>query len=95
MTGADHAAPFRSNLTSQKTALRALRRAGHADHVALVASLFEEIPVAFVTPGDIAVIATPEGDALGIVQGEVIYVQSLGGVGALPLLDAHRAFRVS
>ncbi len=94
MTGQDFAAEWAGRYSTTRGALRVLRKAGYADHVALVAERFEEIAVPFAAPGDLAVIATDDVPAIGIVQGEMIYVQAVNGVGAQPLLSAIRAFRV-
>lgn len=94
MTGLDIADDFRGRYRSATGGRRALRLAGYADHVALAAAHFAEIPVAMVVPGDIAVLPTDEGPALGIVQGEAVYVVARDGLAAWPLLTASRAFRV-
>ena len=94
MTGQDFAAEWAGRFTTTRGALRVLRRAGYADHIALVAAHFAEIPVSFAAPGDLAVIPTDGVPAVGIVQGEAIYVQSETGIGAMPLLSAVLAFRV-
>jgi len=94
MTGADLARGYRG-YRSMATGLRKLREAGHEDHIALAASLLEEVPVAMAHRGDIAVVEGDEGPALGVVQGEMIYVlRPSGGVGLVFLTDALRAFRV-
>lgn len=95
MTGQDFAAEWAGRYTTMRGALRALRKSGYADHIAVVAERFTEIPVSFAAPGDLAVIPTDDLPALGIVQGEVVYVQSINGIGAWPLLGATRAFRVA
>lgn len=92
MTGQDPAAGFRG-LTLQQ-GLLALRKAGFADHVALTAALLEEVPVAFGRAGDVAAIPTPEGPALGLVQGAAIYVLRPTGLGLVSLLSATRMFRM-
>lgn len=95
MTGEDPAARWRGKYKSLKGGLGAMRRAGVADHVAMAARVLAEIPPAMARPGDIAVI--PDGDlpALGVVQGEWIYVLAPGGGLALvELTRAARAFRV-
>lgn len=93
MTGEDFAADLRG-YGSIERGLVELRRRGFDDHVAYVASLFEEVPVAFAQPGDIAVVPVETGEALGLVQGEAIYVSGIDGRYLVPLLSATRAFRV-
>jgi hypothetical protein len=93
MTGENLAAGF-GRYRTVRGGLRVLRSAGFRDHVELVAARFEEIAPSFAQAGDIAVV---EGDwdlALGIVQGEWIYVMRTDGLGLVSLLDAKRAFRV-
>lgn len=94
MTGQDIAAGWRGRYRTLRGGRIVLRRAGYADHVALAAAHFPEIPVARANPGDIAAVPTPDGPALGIVQGEAIYLLAPDGLGASPLLSASRAFRV-
>jgi hypothetical protein len=94
MTGRDHARGFRGYRTLAGGARR-LQARGFEDHVALVAARLEEVPPAFAQAGDLAVIPTGEGPALGIVQGEQVYVMRPDGLGLVSRLDAARAFRVS
>ena len=94
MTGQDFAHGFLGYRTT-KGGLKKLMAKGYADHVALAASVLEEIPPAFAQVGDVAVVPGDDGtDALGIVQGEMIYVSAPAGRGLVPLTSATRAFRV-
>lgn len=94
MTGVDLARGFRGYRTLA-SGRRRLAERGFADHVALAAAHFEEVPPAFAHRGDVAVVEGDGGHALGIVQGEVVYVlQPVGGVGLVPITSALRAFRV-
>lgn len=94
MTGTDLAAGWRGIYRTLAGGLKAVKRAGHADHVALAAHHFAEITVAEAMPGDLAVVAGPEGPALGVVQGAQVYVATPTGLGLVPLLQAARVFRV-
>ena len=96
MTGVDHAKGWRGKYRSLAKGLKALEKAGHADHVALAASLYPEVPPIMAQEGDIAVVPAEgeTGSALGIVQGPMIYVMSLNGLALVPLTHATRAFRV-
>ena len=96
MTGIDPAADWRGKYKTVAGGLRLLKRAGFADHIAVAASKFEEIPIAFAAPGDLAVIPAEDGGlaAAGIVQGEGIYTLGQGGLAVMPLLSATTAFRV-
>ena len=75
-------------------ALRALKRLGHEDHIAYAASVLTEIDPLYAAFGDIAVVDSPDGPALGVVTGPYIEVRAPGGRGVVPLTDAVRAFRV-
>lgn len=94
MTGFDVVGPFRGRYTTMAGALRVLRKAGHADHVALFAAHLAEIHPAQARMGDIAVVPCDEGQALGPVVGAEIAVFAPGGLAFLPLVTATRAFRV-
>lgn len=95
MTGRDVAAEWRGRYRTLRGGQRVLRRAGHADHVALAASMLQELDNPFMAQaGDVAAVATPEGAALGIVQGAGIYVMGPRGFGVVPLTSIARAFRI-
>lgn len=96
ITGHNLGIAWRGKYPTVASGLRALRQAGFADHVALAAAMFEAIPPAFACAGDIAVLPG-ENDirVLGVVQGPNIYVQTVMGVGAVPLTDAIAAFKVA
>lgn len=94
MTGKDHAAAFRGRYSTVAGGLRVLRKAGHADNVEMVASLLPECHPIMAQPGDLAAIDTEDGPALGVVQGEAIYVLSPSGLSLAPITAARRAFRV-
>lgn len=94
MTGVDYAAAYRDRYTTTRGGMRILRRDGFSDHVALAAAHLAEKPVARALPGDLAVIDTPDGPALGVVQGEGIFVLSQSGMALVPLLAACKVFEV-
>ncbi len=92
----DLAADWRG-YTSLEAGFQRLAQAGFEDHVALVASLLEEVPPHLAEPGDIAVLALGRNlPSLGVVQGEAVYVLVEDGTGLHPVprrwID--RAFRV-
>lgn len=95
MTGRDLAAEWRGSYASTRAGLKALARAGYRDHVALAGAHFTAKPVALANPGDLAVVPTPEGDALGVVQGECVYVLGPAGLLLASLTAATQAFEVS
>lgn len=95
MTGYDGARGWRSKYKSLAGGVKALKKAGHDDHIALVASVLKEIPPAFAREGDGAVVPG-EGalDALGIVQGEGVYVLTPQRMAIVSRSQILRAFRV-
>jgi hypothetical protein len=96
MTGQDFAKRYRGRYNTLKGGFKALQKAGYADHITLAASVLEEIPVSFAGPGDLAVIDTPDGPALGVVQGEGIYFLTMDDrMGLRPMAEAIRAFKVA
>jgi len=95
MTGDDPAAKWRGKYKTIKAGVASLRRKGHADHVDLVASLFEEVAPPFAHVGDIGVVEGALGfGALGIVQGEGVYVLTEQGMAIVSRMRMLRAFRV-
>ena len=94
MTGTDHGAGYRDCYETFSGGLRRVRKAGFLDHVDLVRSLFDEIRVPMAAAGDIAVVPTDEGEALGIVQGARVFVVGPDGLRSVDLLAAVKAFRV-
>jgi hypothetical protein len=95
MTGQDFARGYRGRYRTLKGGVKALQSRGFADHIALAASLLPEVPTAFAGPGDLAVVDTPQGPALGVVQGEGIYLLTMDDrMGLRPMAEAIRAFKV-
>lgn len=95
MTGEDFGASFRGRYQTLRGGLRLLKKAGFDNHAELAASLFEEVHPSHAMVGDIAAVEEGGAIALGIVQGELIYVlRPDEGIATVPLLRAARAFRV-
>lgn len=98
MTGVDPADKWRGKYTTIAGGLKLLKKAGFSDHVAVAASMFVEIPVAFAAPGDLAVLPAADDPSslamAGIVQGEGIYHLAPTGLAVAPLISATTAFRV-
>lgn len=82
LTGRDLAADFRGRYATHVGGIRSLRRLGHADHIALARSYFPSTSCP--RAGDLAVIETPDGPALGVVQGAMIYAPAAIGWGLVP-----------
>lgn len=94
MTGVDFAAPYRGRYTTQRGGFRVLKADGYADHIALARAKLSEKPVAFAREGDGAIIPGALVDALGIVQGSMIYVLRENGLACVPLTAASRVLEV-
>lgn len=94
MTGSDLARGFRGYRT-EKGGIKKLRKKGYDDQFAFLEATLREIPPAFAKVGDVAVVPSDEGPALGIVQGEWIHVLRREGIANMPRLSATRAFEVS
>ncbi len=94
MTGTDPAEAWRGRYRTLAGGRRLMRRAGFADHEAVAAAHFAEVAVLEAKPGDLAVIATAAGPALGVVQGPMVYVRRPECLGLVGLAAARRAFRV-
>lgn len=91
MTGKSHAKGMRGKYRTLERGKAMLRKDGFADHIEYAASILETLPsVLFAQRGDGAVV----GEALGVVQGDRIYVMRLDGLAIVPLDQASKAFRV-
>lgn len=94
MTDVDYAAPYRGRYTTLRGGIRILRKDGFRDHLALARACLREKPVAFANEGDGACLETEQGPALGIVQGEQVYVLSPSGLGLVALTSIICALEV-
>ena len=94
MTGDNPHAAVAGKYKTMAGALRALKRLGHEDHIAYAASVLDEIDPLYAQFGDVAVVDSPEGPALGVVIGAHIEIRTPEGRGVVPLTDAVRAFRI-
>lgn len=94
MTGTDPAAEMRGRYQTMAGALRKIRAAGFADHIDMVAGLFEEVHPAFAQVGDLAAVDGDGAPAIGVVGGGHVFVPRETGLGVVPLTDARRAWRV-
>ena len=93
MTGIDPARGWRGYRTLAE-GRRDLAARGFDSAVALAASLLAERSAVSARPGDVAVVETPAGPALGIVAGPEIYVIGPGGLNLVPRAAMIRAFAV-
>lgn len=94
-TGVDLAAPWRGRYTTFAGGRRMLRKAGWDDHIALFAHHLPEVAPLLAGEGDIAVVQTEDGPAVGVVQGAGVYVLTASGtLGLTSLTSVQRAFKV-
>ncbi len=75
-------------------AARKLRRLGHGSIEELVAARLEEVSPKLARRGDVVVIDTEIGPALGVVTGENAVSPGLDGLSRYPVSLARRAWRV-
>ncbi|MFQ5783616.1 MAG: hypothetical protein ACE5H8_02180 [Alphaproteobacteria bacterium] len=96
MTGCDPAARFRGRYRTARGAARALRRiAGVATLDALATRLLgAPVPVATAKRGDIVLLDTDDGPALGVVIGARAAFTSPRGLAFVPVSAPRRAWRV-
>lgn len=96
ITGTDCAEQYRGAYSTAAGALKVMRKAGFENVADMVASMLPEIHPSTAHVGDIAAIPmdSPFGFALGVVNGERIFVLMPSGIGTVDLLDATRAFKV-
>jgi hypothetical protein len=99
MTGTDPFAPFRASYDDRAGAYRNLRDyagAGLAEAVERLAAAYamEEVPPLHAQRGDLVMLGTTLGDALGICVGAVIACTGPEGLALAPIGDALRAWRV-
>lgn len=91
MTGTDLARGFRGYRTLAG-GIKRLRQRGFTDHVDRFASVFPT--TAAPRPGDLAVVPTQEGPAMGVVQGTLIYAAAPIGWALVPVSHAIQFFEV-
>lgn len=82
LTGEDAAQDWRGKYSTLQGGLKLLRRSGYADHLHLAKARFPltQNPRA----GDLALVPVPDGVALGVVQGALVYVPANVGWGLVP-----------
>lgn len=94
-TGKDPACGLRGQYRTAAGAMKHLRKLGYTSLGDLIGAQFREVSPAFAQVGDLAVVHDDMAtEALGVVQGERIYVLRPDGLGLVPLTEARRAFRV-
>lgn len=96
ITGEDLTVKYQGKYNSAAGALKVMRKAGFDNLADLVGSFLPEIHPSQASLGDIVAyeMDSPFGFALGIVNGERVFVLRPEGVGTMDLLAAKRAFKV-
>lgn len=96
LTGEDVASPYRDKYHDAASALRLVRASGFDDLADLVASQLPEIHPSQARIGDVAAFQMDSAfkSALGVVNGERVFVLRPEGIATMDLLQAQRAFRV-
>lgn len=96
LTGADYASGYVGRYDDAVSAYRLMQAEGFDDLADLVGAILPEIHISRATIGDIAAIPTdtPFRHALGVINGERIFVLTENGMGTVDLLSATRAFKV-
>jgi hypothetical protein len=96
LTGVDLCSQYAGDYHDLASAVRLVRSLGHETLGGLVGSMLPQIHPSHARLGDIAAIEvkSPLGHALGVVNGERIYVLTEMGVGTRDLLDAAMCFKV-
>lgn len=90
MTGVDFAEDFRGKYNTALGAKKALKAAGYNSLEDLAADKFKEIPALTAKMGDLAILDSPDGPALGIVFGAEIATVS----GRVHLTDIKKAYEI-
>ncbi|SEH22522.1 hypothetical protein [Rhizobium sp. NFR12] len=96
MTGVDLSANFSVDYTDAASAARKIRDLGFSSLGELVGALLPTIHPSQAEIGDVAALLMPGpiGHALGVVNGERIFVLTDTGIGTVDLLDAVSCFKV-
>lgn len=94
-TGIDIAASWRGRYTTLAGGRRVLRKAGFADHVALIEASLPEIHASRAREGDLALVPVDSELAVGVSQGSALYILTQSGrLGFVPLTSNLRMFEV-
>ena len=94
-TGVDIAAAWRGRYTTLAGGRRVLRKAGFADHVALIEATLPMIHASYAREGDLALVEAEGEWAVGVNQGTAIYILTQSGrLGFALLTPETRMFEV-
>lgn len=97
LTGKDPAHGLRERVTSDLSAARVLKQRGGVEGIAEAECKrrkWPDVPVPYAMRGDLMLIDTPQGPALGVCLGADVAFAGLGGVSFVTLAGCRRAWRV-
>ena len=95
MTGEDFAAPFRGRYDTALGSMRALKMMGYASlEEYVIAVLGEPVNANTAGRGDVVMVDTPEGQALGVVAGIEAAVAGVNGLVLMPRDSWLSAWRI-
>jgi hypothetical protein len=94
MLGIDYAVGYRGRYSTLDEGMAELARNGFDNVPEMLGTLFPRIPISRAAVGDLAIIKTSEGPAIGVVQGPGIYLVGFNGLRVVPLAEGRFAFRV-
>lgn len=95
MTGFDPAARWRGKYRTLAAGFALVQADGFADHAAVFAGLYPEIPPALAQIGDVVVLpGDAQSVALGVVQGAGAYCLQPAGMAVVSRLECVRAFSI-
>lgn len=92
--GPDLARGYRGKYSTMMGGIKRARKNGYNSHVDIFEKNLNEIPVAFACTGDIAIIDTADGPAIGVVDGANIFaMRETVGLTVVPLNKAIKTLR--
>ena len=95
MTGEDLVPEWGRDYTTLKDGVQLLRKHGFRTHVDYVANFLKEIQPPYANIGDIGIVpGDVTGGAIGVVQGEGVYVLTPAGLSTVSRLHMRKAFQV-
>lgn len=94
MCGSSRFDDFLGQYQSAKGSVRALMKLGGGDLSSSVDARLVKIEVAQAQRGDVALISTPDGDALSLVIGDKVAAMGRNGLVFLPLQSVKKVWKV-
>lgn len=94
ITGSTRFPEFVNAYSSEKGSIEALAGAGFDSMESILDSRLEQIKLTMAQRGDVALISTPNGDALSLVLGNQLAAMGKDGLVFLPVSEAKKAWRI-